>query len=146
MKEVISVHLQGKMFQMEKDAYQVLMAALKNQWQQDALETKLAEWFSAKNLSVITLPDVEEACRAFQIPLGQPTSSVFDQYTGDRLLRRPLKGKTIGGVCGAIANYFNADVTLIRVLFVLALFLLFGSGLLLYIILWIVIPQETVHP
>ena len=144
MKEVISVHLQGKMFQMEKDAYQVLMAALKNQWQQDALELKLAEWFSAKNKSVITLPDVEEACRAFQIPFGQPTSGVFDQFTGDRLLRRPLRGKAIGGVCSGIANYLNADTVLIRVLFLLA-FLLFGSGLLLYIILWIVIPQETVH-
>lgn len=141
MKEVISVHLQGKMFQMEKDAYQVLMAALKNQWQQETLEAKLAEWFAAKNKSVITLPDVEEACQAFQIPYNQPGGAFFDQYTGEKLLRRPVKGKAIGGVCAAIANYFNADVVLIRVLFVLGFFLAFGS-LLLYIILWIIVPEE----
>ena len=143
MKEVISVHLQGKMFQMEKEAYQVLMAALKNQWQQETLEAKLAEWFAAKNKSVITLPDVEEACQAFQIPYSQPGGAFFDQYTGEKLLRRPVKGKTIGGVCAAIANYFNTDVVLIRVLFVLGLFLLLGTSLLLYLILWIVVPEEN---
>jgi len=143
MKEVISVHLQGKMFQMEKDAYQVLMAALKNQWQQETLEGKLAEWFTAKNKPVITLPDVEEACQAFQIPYSQPGGAFLDQYTGEKKLRRPAKGKTIGGVCAAIANYFNTDVVLIRVLFVLGLFLLLGTSLLLYLILWIVVPEEN---
>jgi len=44
-------------------------------------------------------------------------------------------------VCGGLAQYFHIDATLIRVLFaVLAVF--GGSGLLLYLVLWLVVPEE----
>lgn len=49
--------------------------------------------------------------------------------------------KTIGGICAGLADYFDLDVVLIRVAFVLLL-LFGGGGLLAYIILWIVIPQQ----
>lgn len=57
-------------------------------------------------------------------------------------LIRPLEGKMIAGVCKAFANYFDVDVTLIRVVW--ALLVLPGGipGLLPYIIAWIVIPSE----
>jgi phage shock protein PspC (stress-responsive transcriptional regulator) len=54
---------------------------------------------------------------------------------------RSRKDKMIGGVCGGLAEYFDIDSTLVR----LALLLLFfarGTGLLLYIIAWIVIPEK----
>lgn len=47
----------------------------------------------------------------------------------------------IGGVCGGLADYFNVDVVLIRIAFVLLL-VFGGGGFLAYIILWIVIPIE----
>ena len=53
------------------------------------------------------------------------------------------KDKKIFGVCGGLGAYFGIDPTLVRVLFVIAV-LGFGSGLLLYIILAIVMPEETV--
>jgi len=56
-------------------------------------------------------------------------------------LYRSVKDKTIGGVCGGLADYFNVDVVLIRVAFVLLL-LFGGGGFLAYIVLWIVIPQQ----
>ena len=56
-------------------------------------------------------------------------------------LYRSRKQRWIGGVCGGIGNYFDLDPTLIRALFVLFT-LIFGSGLLFYIILWIIIPAE----
>jgi len=56
-------------------------------------------------------------------------------------LYRSAKNKTIGGVCAGLADYFDLDVVLIRVAFVLLL-LFGGGGFLAYIILWIVIPQE----
>jgi len=56
-------------------------------------------------------------------------------------LYRSETDKKIGGVCGGLANYFDVDVILIRVAFVLLL-LFGGGGLLAYIILWIVIPTE----
>jgi phage shock protein PspC (stress-responsive transcriptional regulator) len=47
----------------------------------------------------------------------------------------------IGGVCGGLGNYFGIDPSLVRLAFVL-LFVFGGSGFLLYLILWIVLPEE----
>jgi phage shock protein C len=44
-------------------------------------------------------------------------------------------------VCGGLAQYFNADATLIRVPFVV-LALLGGPGLVVYLIMWILVPEE----
>ena len=51
------------------------------------------------------------------------------------------KDKKIFGVCGGLAEYFGMDPTLIRVLFVAAV-VLFGTGILLYVILAVVMPEE----
>jgi phage shock protein C len=56
-------------------------------------------------------------------------------------LYRDSANSTIGGVCAGLSEYFSVDVTLIRVLFAVA-FIAAGSGLLLYIILWIVLPDK----
>lgn len=61
--------------------------------------------------------------------------------SGGRQLRRSVSNRTIAGVCGGIAEYFDLDPVLIRVLWVV-LTLLGGSGIILYIILWIVIPEQ----
>ena len=45
------------------------------------------------------------------------------------------------GVCGGLGEYFNVDPTLIRILFIVFA-LVFGGGLLLYLILWIIIPMK----
>ena len=50
--------------------------------------------------------------------------------------------KKLFGVCGGLGEYFNIDPTFIRVLF-LAAFLMFGTGLLLYIVLAIVLPDKA---
>jgi phage shock protein PspC (stress-responsive transcriptional regulator) len=60
--------------------------------------------------------------------------------TGKRLYRSRTE-KMLGGVCGGLADYLDFDVTVIRVLWVLAT-LLGGSGALAYLVLWIVIPRE----
>jgi phage shock protein C len=56
-------------------------------------------------------------------------------------LTRSRTNKIIAGVCGGIANYFKIDPVFIRLAFVL-LFLFKGSGILIYIIAWIIIPLE----
>jgi len=56
-------------------------------------------------------------------------------------LYRSKKDCVIGGVCGGIAEYFDVDPTLIRLLAVLVFFL-GGSGIIAYIIGWIIIPQN----
>ncbi len=47
----------------------------------------------------------------------------------------------IGGVCAGLGKYFKFDPVIIRLIFV-AVILAGGSGILAYIILWIVVPQE----
>ncbi|OFO17947.1 PspC family transcriptional regulator [Corynebacterium sp. HMSC056F09] len=56
-------------------------------------------------------------------------------------LTRSTTDTMFGGVCGGIAQTYNLDPTLVRILFVVATLLGF-SGILLYLILWVVIPVE----
>jgi phage shock protein PspC (stress-responsive transcriptional regulator) len=58
-----------------------------------------------------------------------------------RKLYRSRTNRKLAGVCGGLAQYFNTDATLIRVLFVV-LALLGGPGLVIYLVLWIVVPEE----
>ena len=56
-------------------------------------------------------------------------------------LYRSTLDKMIGGVAGGLAEYFDIDSTLVRVLFIVVVFL-GGGGIIAYIILWIVVPQK----
>jgi phage shock protein C len=56
-------------------------------------------------------------------------------------LYRSRTNRQLAGVCGGLAQYFNLDATLIRVLFVV-LAVLGGSGLVIYLVLWIIVPRE----
>jgi phage shock protein PspC (stress-responsive transcriptional regulator) len=58
---------------------------------------------------------------------------------GTKRLMRSSTDKKIAGVCAGLADYFDLDPTLIRVLWLLAIFFA-GTGLLAYLILWIVLP------
>jgi phage shock protein PspC (stress-responsive transcriptional regulator) len=56
-------------------------------------------------------------------------------------LYRSRKDKMLGGVAGGVAEYFDIDPTLVRIIFIVALFF-GGGGFLAYIIMWIVVPEE----
>jgi phage shock protein C len=58
-----------------------------------------------------------------------------------RKLYRSRSNRQVAGVCGGLAQYFNLDVTLIRILFVV-LAVLGGSGLVIYLAMWIIVPNE----
>jgi phage shock protein C len=59
-----------------------------------------------------------------------------------RLLRRSRSDQMIGGVCGGIAQLTGVDSTFVRIAFV-ALALAGGVGVLAYLVLWVVVPEET---
>jgi phage shock protein C len=48
----------------------------------------------------------------------------------------------LAGVCGGLADYFEIDPTIIRLIFVLAV-LIGGTGVLAYLIMWIIVPKES---
>lgn len=60
----------------------------------------------------------------------------------DKKLYRSESDRIIGGVCGGIAEVYDLDPSLVRILAVLFV-LGFGSGLLAYIIAWLIIPSES---
>jgi phage shock protein C len=62
----------------------------------------------------------------------------MEGHTG---LYRKSKDNMIGGVAGGLADYLNIDTTLVRILFVLMV-LVGGGGLIVYIIMWIVLPSD----
>lgn len=48
--------------------------------------------------------------------------------------------KVLGGVCGGIAEYLGMDPTVVRIIFLLLSLFGFGTGILVYVILWIIMP------
>jgi phage shock protein PspC (stress-responsive transcriptional regulator) len=56
-------------------------------------------------------------------------------------LYRPRSGRMIGGVCAGLALRFGLSPTLVRVLFLLS-FLLPGPQIVIYLILWVLLPSE----
>ena len=59
----------------------------------------------------------------------------------DKRLVRSSSQKMIAGVCGGVAQYLGWDVTIVRLLWIV-LTLAGGSGILIYLILWLVMPQD----
>ena len=57
-----------------------------------------------------------------------------------RKLYRSRNQRMLAGVCGGLAEYFNVDATMIRVLF-LALAVFGGSGLVIYMVMWLIVPD-----
>lgn len=76
-------------------------------------------------------------CGARQVVTGAP--DVASVTGGPRKLMRSSTDKKIGGVCAGLAEYFDIDTAIIRILWVVA-FLCAGTGGLLYLILWIALP------
>ena len=56
-------------------------------------------------------------------------------------LYRSKKERIIAGVCGGIAEYFDVDPTLIRLIWILIIFM-GGAGIIAYLIAWIIIPEK----
>ncbi len=59
-------------------------------------------------------------------------------------LYRSRTDRQVSGVCGGLADYFGVDTTLIRIAFV-AISLMGGPGLVLYIILALIVPEEPAY-
>ena len=77
--------------------------------------------------------------KRYDAPEPIDTLSSTGPLAGRKLYRDTGAGK-VGGVSAGLAAYFNIDVTLVRVLFLISLFL-GGSGFFIYVILWIVVPE-----
>ena len=71
------------------------------------------------------------------------TSNLKKRYfiMNEKKLLRSKDNRMLAGVCGGVAAYFNVDPTLVRVIYVILTFA-GAAGLLLYLIMWLLIPEE----
>jgi phage shock protein PspC (stress-responsive transcriptional regulator) len=61
----------------------------------------------------------------------------------EKKLQRSQTDKILAGVCGGLAEYFDIEAVWVRLAFALA-FIFAGSGVLIYIVLWIIMPEADV--
>lgn len=52
------------------------------------------------------------------------------------------KDHKIAGVCGGLAEYFGIDSTIVRILWALAVMVSYGTGFILYLVFWLIVPRE----
>jgi phage shock protein PspC (stress-responsive transcriptional regulator) len=168
MIKTVTVNVAGQVFHIDEDAFDSLSAylkALKSLYGKEEggdeilsdIEARIAEIFieRLKNAGkkVVSLHDVEHVISL----LGRPeefeegstkdessdTGKTFDahQKAEKRLFRNP-DDQVIAGVCSGLSNYFGiSDPVWIRLLFIFLVITGIGSGVILYIILWIIIPE-----
>lgn len=167
MKKVININFSGRLINIEEDAYAALqsyMESLKKYFSNEEgqeeiiadIENRIAEIFYDKQLkgaTSITTNEVNEVINLIgkpedfepqeepQASTEQHKSSDAKQFVTRGKLYRDGTDKMLGGVCSGIAAYFNIDTVLVRVIFAIALFS--GFGFLLYIILWIALPESN---
>jgi len=88
--------------------------------------------------------DIAEASSSSEKTYSSSSSTASSQTAHEPRgsLYRNASDKVLGGVCSGLAHYLRIDPTIIRVLFAIITFGGFGTGVLLYIILWIVLPAK----
>jgi phage shock protein PspC (stress-responsive transcriptional regulator) len=166
MNKTIIININGTVFHIEEDAYEILknyMTDVKRHFLNSAdsleittdIENRVAEMFSeilaGENKQVIVEQDVNTVIE--QMGRVEDFEDLYEDNknqagaphtytTSERKLFRDPDDHLISGVCAGIANYFNVEPVWIRSGFFLAIFF-GGGGLLLYAILWILIPKAT---
>lgn len=65
----------------------------------------------------------------------------FKKMAKNKKLYRSKKNRIIGGVCGGIAEYLDTDPTIVRLIWIFGS-LLWGAGIIAYILAWIIIPEK----
>ncbi len=159
MNKTIIINMNGVIFHIEEDAYELLKTYMNDIKKHFAsyqdnfeiisdIENRIAELFSEllleENKQVIVMADVEKVSAkmgsAEEFTNDSEEEINADQPTNNRKLYRDVDDRVIGGVCAGIGHYFGLEARWIRLLF-FVLFIFFGFGLLTYALLWIVMPK-----
>jgi phage shock protein PspC (stress-responsive transcriptional regulator) len=168
MNKTINVSLGKQFFYIDEEAYLALnnyLDAIKryliNEEGRDEIladvEARIAELFTEKLQSEREVVQVNEVERVIGI-MGKPSDYKVDQddsnyadgnendykqYAGqtkNKKFFRDDEKNLLGGVCAGLAHNFGIDILWMRLLWVILLFLSFGTFILLYVVLWIVVP------
>lgn len=158
MNKTISVNLSGNVFILEDDAYEMLQNYLRELSAHFAneqgcaeiiedIETRIAEHFRTEikvERQVICVSQVSKVIEIMGRP-GQIDDEVEPENTTSnkrtyRHMYRDVDDRIVGGVCSGMGYYFKLEPLLFRIIFIITSFL-GGLGIILYAILWLVVPQ-----
>ena len=164
MNKTISITLASLIFNLEEEAYQKLNQYLgdvrnhlgnstdKDEVMSD-IESSIAEKFSEKispAKQVISSQDIDELIKVMgtvndfdeEMPKDEKQEKAEDKAVekGIKKLYRNPDDTIIAGVCSGLAAYFGIDPVIVRFLFALSIFF-GGFGIILYIVLWIIVPE-----
>jgi len=155
MKITVNINIGGLSFNIDEDAYEDLRNYLKSLEREFSgeessaeiisdIEGRLAELFRQRLNSykqVITKTDVTEVIEILGSPEAISGTDTEEKipHSSRRIYRDP-DNRILGGVCSGLAAWFNTNMWLIRLIF---LILAFGGGfgILIYIILWALLPE-----
>ncbi|WP_366187124.1 PspC domain-containing protein [Flavobacterium ovatum] len=163
MNKTVNINLGGMIFHIDEDAYlkltryfDAIKRSLNNSSGQDEIikdiEMRVAELFTEKqtsNKQVIGLKEVDDMITV----MGQPEDYIIEDdsqlasnynatsYTNNRKLYRDKDGGMIAGVSSGLGYYFGIDAVWIRIILVVLVFGGFGTGIIAYLVLWIVTPE-----
>jgi phage shock protein PspC (stress-responsive transcriptional regulator) len=165
MNKTININLGGFFFHIDEEAYQKLrryLASISKSLSEDPqgkneiiadIEARISELLSEKitdSRQVVNESDIEDII----VIMGQPEdyaeaeeaySDASYSYTRNKASGKKLfrdgDDKFLGGVASGIAHYFNIDTIWVRLLFLITTLAGFGAGILVYIALWILLPE-----
>ncbi len=167
MKQVININYHGRIVPIEQTAYELLKDYIESLHRYfsaeigkeeiiNDIESRIGELFEERlKAGAVCITDID--VNAVITSMGRPeefdlreeeASDQEKKSTGEKTtgggkkLSRNEQQKIIGGVCAGLADYFNVDVTIVRLFFVV-MFFSFGFGLIPYIVLWIVVPHSS---
>lgn len=160
MKKTYNISLGGYLFHLEEDAgdkLQEYITTLEHYYSREEggneimsdIENRIAELFQqfieTPEKSVITLNEVDKVITIMGKPdelIDEDHSSASNQEKPVRKLYRDTRKGIFGGVSAGLSAYFDVPVLLFRLLFIVFAFF-YGITLLIYFILWILIPAAT---
>ena len=159
MKEITRIHLAKTPYDIELDAKEVLqkylseikqmMGSEDTMYEIEARMVELLGERGVQNNGIITMSDVED----LRSKMGLPKEFSDSESTEDsqanlipsdspvKRLMRDTDNAIFGGVCAGIAAYWGINPLWVRLLFIISPFITFGTALLVYIIIWISLPE-----
>ena len=162
MNKTVNMNLGGFFFHIDEDAYQKLnryFDAIKRSLSSDGreeimndIESRISELFSEKlnsDKQVLGIKDVDDVIAI----MGQPedykiedndpqvTNYSYASTGKSKKLYRDTENGILGGVSSGLGHYFGVDSVWIRIALVLLVFAGFGTGIIAYLVLWVVMPE-----
>lgn len=163
MKKTLTINISGIIFHIDEDAFELLsnyLTKLKKHFSPEAgseeiiadIESRLAELLQqriSRTKQVIIRADIEEVVAQLGDPIemeenaqAESHEAGADKQQAQRRLFRDPDNRAIAGVAAGLSAYFGIDAMWVRLLFLLLLFAS-GAGILIYVILWVALPEAV---